>query len=611
MTSAEIRGHFSTRHIFSNHRLSNHPDFLYRSLDRLCRLDHLDRLYQQLPPGLEGEAFLRQALELLDIRPRILSGRIDDIPAGGPVIVVANHPFGGPEALLLAQMLLKIRPDVRMMANYLLRQITEIRDYLIDVDPFGGGTSARRNAAPLRRCLRWLQAGGLLLTFPSGTVSHLQWRSGKIIDPPWDPSIGRLVQLSQASVVPVYIHGHNRLHFQLLGLLHPLLRTALLPREFAARTGRRIELRIGAPIAYAGMKRLPDKTTLIEHLRLRTELLGQMSQTASSGAAVEPPLPRRAIPLILAPAPSLLKAEMDALPEEQILIRNKEWRVACAPARQIPWLLQEIGRLRELTFRSVGEGTGKPADIDLYDAYYQHLIVWNEASGQVAGGYRLGVVADILRHYGVRGLYTHSLFEFKRPLLGQLATAVELGRSFVRPEFQKSFAPLFLLWRGIGEFIIRRPQCHRLFGPVSISNDYHWLSRLLIVKHLHTRHYERELSRWVRPRRPFKPLRMGPWREAIISPGLDDLDVIADMVRGIETDGKEPPILLRQYLKLGGQLLGFNVDPEFGNTLDGLILVDLRRTDARLLERYMGQRGARDFLAFHRSRPAATTRQAA
>src|SRR5581483_4801835 len=461
----KIRGHFSTRHIFSGSGSAGRPGFIFRSLDRLCRLDHLDRLYQQLPAGLEGAEFLERSLGLLGIRPRILSGGIEDIPASGPVVVVANHPYGGPEALLLAHMLLKIRPDVRLMANYLLRQIAEIRDYLIDVDPFGGETSARRNAAPLRRCLR---SGGMLLTFPAGAVAHLQWRSGRIADPPWDSSIARLVQLSRAGVVPVYIHGRNSLRFQILGLLHPLLRTAMLPREFADRAGRHIDLRIGAPIAHDALKRLKDKTAIIEHLRLRTELLGRMSQAAASGAAITPAAPRRAIPLFPAPAPSLLKAEMDALSEGQILIRNREWRVACAPARQIPWLLQEIGRLRELSFRSVGEGTGRAADIDLYDAHYQHLVVWNEAAGQIAGGYRLGVVADILRHYGVRGLYTHSLFEFKRPLLRQLAAAVELGRSFVRPEFQKSFAPLFLLWRGIGEFIVRRPQCHRLFGAVSI-----------------------------------------------------------------------------------------------------------------------------------------------
>lgn len=600
MTTMTVRSHFSTRHLLPIQPDSTGAKLLCRSLDRLCRLDHLDQLYQQLPPNLEGEAFLQQALELLDIRPQILSGRLDDIPISGPVIVVANHPYGGPEALLLARLLLKVRPDVRMIANYMLKQIAEIRDYLIDVDPFGGIGATSKNSAPLRHALRWLQTGGLLMIFPAGAVSHLQWRLGRVADPPWDPAIGRLVQLTQATVVPVYIHGRNRLHFQLLGLLHPLLRTAMLPREFAAHAGKGIALRIGASIEYASLKRLADKTALIEHLRLRTELLGQMSQTASSGAAIAPSLPRRAIPLILAPAPSLLKAEMDTLLEEQILIRNREWRVIYAHARQIPWLMQEIGRLRELSFRNVGEGTGKSADIDLYDAYYQHLIVWNEAAGQVAGGYRLGVVADILRHYGVRGLYTHSLFEFKRPLLRQLATAIELGRSFVRPEFQKSFAPLFLLWRGIGEFVIRRPQCHQLFGPVSISNDYHWLSRLLIVKHLHTQHYERELARWVRPRRPFKHLRIARWQK-VTSPGLDDLDLLANMVSGIEMDGKEPPILLRQYLKMGGQLLGFNIDHDFGQALNGLILVDLRHTDIRLLERYMGKPGAEQFLNLHQS----------
>jgi hypothetical protein len=277
----------------------------------------------------------------------------------------------------------------------------------------------------------------------------------------------------------------------------------------------------------------------------------------------------------------------------------EQWRVVYAQARQMPWTLQEIGRLRELSFRAAGEGTGRAVDIDLFDDYYLHLYLWNAATREVAGAYRIGRVGEILGRYGLRGLYTHSLFRYRRRLLAELQPALELGRSFVRSEYQKSHVALMLLWRGIGEFVARNPQYATLYGPVSISNDYQPLSRAVLVDYLRRSHLQPDGVRDVRPRKPFRAPVGLRWRanELGVFSGLDAVD---EFIAGIEPDGKGTPVLVRHYLRMGGRFLGFNIDDQFGDALDGLVMVDLRRTEPRLLARYMGKRGAREFLDYHR-----------
>ncbi len=295
-------------------------------------------------------------------------------------------------------------------------------------------------------------------------------------------------------------------------------------------------------------------------------------------------------------AQSLLKAEIETLPPQQKLVRSGNFSVCYARADQVPWCLQEIGRLREIAFREVGEGTGRPTDVDLFDAYYVHLFVWDHTTDLIVGAYRLGLVDEILARYGKRGLYTHSLFKYADPALRALNPAIELGRSFVRSEYQRSFSPLMLLWRGIGEFIVRHPRYATLFGAVSISIDYESASRRLIVDYLSANNLERTLARHVRPRRAFlDETSQGHERLAV----LNDIEDVSRMVKTIERDGKGVPILLKQYLKLGGQLLAFSADRKFANALDGLIMVDLRASDPRILARYLGDQGAAGFLSHH------------
>lgn len=292
-----------------------------------------------------------------------------------------------------------------------------------------------------------------------------------------------------------------------------------------------------------------------------------------------------------------LEAEIGALPPDQRLVERGRFHVYCARAGQIPRTLQEIGRLRELTFRAVGEGTGRGTDVDLFDAFYLHLFVWDAHAGSLVGAYRLGLVDEILARHGKRGLYTHSLFKYRTRMLESLSPAIELGRSFVRVEYQRSFAPLLLLWAGIGRFIERSPRYAVLFGPVSISARYAPASRRLIVEYLSAHRADTGLAREVRPRRPFRAGVSAPAPNASAAPG--SVEELSRRIAEIEPDGKGVPVLLRHYLELGGRLLGFNLDPDFSDTLDGLIMVDLREVEEAVMVRYMGKRGVASFRAYH------------
>jgi len=575
-------------------RLTRHEELnrlLEGTVEQAFALARLDAMYQALPPSTDCDHFLQQTLDAFHIRVQCPDEALQRVPASGATVVVANHPFGALEGVILAQLLRRVRPDVKILANYFLERIPELRDLFISVDPFGGDGAAARNLRPLKQALAHLQSGGLLVIFPAGEVSRRRL-DGSAVDPHWYNTVARLVRRTEAPVLPVYFPGSNSLLFHLAGLLHPRLRTALLPRELLNKRNRTIAPRIGTLIPFTRLKPLDDDA-MTAQLRLRCYALaahGERPQASPAGG--RPPED-----IAAAVAVPLLSAEVAALPPEQLLEQSGEMQVWYARANQIPWLLQEIGTLREITFRAAGEGTGRSRDIDLYDAYYLHLFIWDRESSRVVGAYRLGLADEIVRHFGVKGLYTHSLFRYRARLLQHIAPAIELGRSFVRPEYQRSYSPLLLLWKGIGQFVAQHPHYRTLFGPVSISGDYASQSQQLLVQFLRANNYLPQLARYVRPRRPFRaPLRRS-WLHGGATPA--DLEQLSELVSAMEEDQKGVPVLLRQYLKLGGHILGFNVDQAFNNALDGLIMVDLRQTDAKVLAKYMGREQAERFRAVH------------
>jgi putative hemolysin len=573
-----------------------------------CRLLALDRcrtIYDGIPAHLTGRDFLGRLVQELGVSLEAGANEMQRIPAAGPTIVVANHPFGAVEGILLAEMLLRIRPDVKILANHLLGRFPQMRELLIPVDPFGGAGATRRNLRPVREALRWLGGGGLLVVFPAGEVSHLRLPGRTITDPPWNENLAGLVRSSGAAVLPVFFAGANSPLFQLAGLLHPRLRTALLPREFLNKRHRRMPVRIGSPIANRKLVAMGEDAELVAYLRLRTYLLASRAPASEAGVSA-PPDAGRLEPLAAAQPQELLAAEVEALPAGQVLAESGPLVALQADARQIPYLLLEIGRLRELTFRQAGEGTGREIDLDRFDAHYTHLFLWNREKLEVVGAYRLGRTDEIRARYGVGGLYSHTLFAYDGELLDRLGPALELGRSFVRPEYQRHFAPLLLLWKGIGAFVRRHPRYRMLFGPVSISRDYSLLSRRLIADSLQERCEIPELARLVRARTPLRRGRLGvkgcdPKLARALCRNFDE---VAEVVADLDPGPGGIPVLLRHYLGLGGQVLAFNVDRDFSDVLDGLVVVDLTRTERKTLERYLGRDGAADFLRHHAPPPA-------
>jgi putative hemolysin len=544
-------------------------------------------------------SFPHCVLQVLDVTWQVDAQEMAGIPRTGGVVVVCNHPFGGVDGLVLGAALSEVRPDVRLLANHLLARIPELSGSFIAVDPFGGPAARTRNLAPLRAALDWLQQGHALVAFPAGEVAHFRLREGCISDPPWSPHLARMILRAGVPVVPVHISGRNSLLFQAAGLIHPRLRTLLLPRQLGRQRGRCLRLRIGAAIPQERLKRCATPAELTDYLRLRTFILNS-SQAAGSR---ELPASGAALPAVARSAsqPQELAAEIEGLPPSARLAESGPWQVLCARAADIPRVLQDIGRLRELTFREVGEGSGRAVDLDRFDQYYLHLVLWNRRERQIGGAYRVGPVDDILRNFGLEALYTHTLFHYGLPLLEALGPALEMGRSFVVPAYQKSYAPLMMLWKGIGSFVIRQPRYRTLLGAVSISDEYDTMTKRLLLSVLKQHCCSDELATMLRPRRPPELRPLPASEERLLARVVQDIDQVDDLVRELEAGRRGVPVLLRQYLRLGARLLGFNVDDKFSNVIDGLCYVDLAAVDQRILEHYMGAEEAARYLASHRS----------
>lgn len=569
------------------------------------QINAIHRSILETPP----EDFFAEALACLGIRYEVNADGLEDIPAKGPLVVVANHPFGGIDGLILGHLLQRVRPDNKLLVNLMLHRIEGMRWHSIAVDPFGGRDATRRNAAGVREALRHLRNGGCLGTFPAGEVSHLHLRQRRVIDSPWNPITARIIRQTGAMVVPLYFNGRNGPLFQLAGLIHPLLRTLLLPRELVRSRNSEIRVAVGSPIAPKRLQSLADDARMIEFLRLRTYLLGKREpertenpiciepQSAAAGSGGSG---KRLQPLADPIDPAALEAELTALPDSACLVRKKEFEVWCAYGREIPKIVLELGRLREATFRDAKEGTGEARDNDPFDDDYLQLFIWNREARHIVGAYRLGQTDEILPRKRKRGFYTHTLFRYRTAFLQRLNPALELGRSFICTAYQRKYASLALLWQGIGAYIAQNPRYRMLFGPVSINQDYTTVSKDLIIHFLKGKNFDQKLSAKVRAKTP--PRRRSSLSKAereTIATSVHDIDEISALISEVEHDRKGIPTLLRHYVKLNARFLCFNIDPQFSDVLDGLMIVDLLKTDPKIVRFFLGSRAADDFYRHH------------
>lgn len=544
----------------------------------------------------------QDCLESVHARYELSESDIQKIPRQGPLVVVANHPFGGLEGVVLGDIIFRARSDVRVLGNYLLQHLAKLRERIIPVDPFGNRASSMANARAIKEAIKWVSGGGALVTFPAGEVAHFDLRRASITDPPWSPHVGAIIRHSQADVLPVFFPGVNSLLFQIAGLLHPRLRTVLLPHELINKSSKTINVYIGKVIPWKKLQNIEGNEGITEYLRNSTYFLRNRLKAPrrSLSSIVFSRLPARRQAPVAPPADAaLMRAELRALPPEHLLTQSGDFAVYIARAQQIPLILGEIGRLRELTFREVHEGTGRPVDLDRFDPHYLHLFIWNNRREELVGAYRLGLADVILRNQGARGLYTTTLFKFKKPVLKRLENAIEVGRSFIRSEYQKEYSCLALLWRGIGHFVVLHPKYKILFGPVSISQDYHSVSKNLIVQFLKKNKLHPELARYVKPRAPYRGGIAAKFGNRMVSSLINDIDDVSLLISEIEKDGKGIPILLKHYLRLNARILNFNVDRQFSNVVDSLILVDMTKSDSRLLARFMTPQGYRTFARHH------------
>ncbi len=540
----------------------------------LLRINKLNKLYEELRDE-KGIDFIDKLIEKLELDYEVREDELKRIPREGPFITVSNHPFGGVDGMLLIKVISGIRPDIRIMANFLMQRIDPVAEFFLPVNPFEKRKDRASSLAGIKMAIQHVQEGKVLGLFPAGEVSSYNQDNFGKTDRQWQTSAIKMIRNAKVPVVPVYFEGTNSRIFHILGLIHPSLRTVKLASEMFNKKHRKIRIRIGHPITVKEQDEFTDLARYGRFLRAKTYSLGSALEVKRFFL---PRFKRVKKPEPIAPpvAPSKIRHEIELLrrDEDALLFSNNTFEVYCTASTRIPFIMNEIGRLREITFRGVGEGTNRSMDLDEYDLYYHQLFVWDAQEEQIVGAYRVGIGKDILQRYGVRGFYVHSLFRMQRGFKKILRQSMELGRSFIREEYQRKPLPLFLLWKGILYFLIKNSEYRYLIGPVSISNRFSEFSKSMIINYIRKNYYNRDLARYIRPRTRYNVPGYNI-DEDIILESADNLQKFDHFIDDVETSGYKMPVLLKRYLKLNGRIISFNVDPKFNNALDGLLILDL------------------------------------
>ncbi|MDP1931784.1 MAG: GNAT family N-acyltransferase [Gammaproteobacteria bacterium] len=571
---------------------SLHPLARY-AINSLTRLNTLSAWYDewlasiQTPPRLisvEGHGFLNFVLGKLNADVLVSNqAQLDQIPADGPLLVVANHPLGAMEGMLLSRLLLRYRPDLKVLTNELLLTFPEFNDLFIGVDVLNSNAQAK-NMKGMRAANRHLSSGGALLVFPAGTVSQLQLPGGTIEDSVWSPMVGRLALKHGATCLPFHIDGRNSLLFYLAGLIHKRLRTALLPRAMLGKQGTRLRITAGAVIGKETLQELGSASCVTQYLRVSCDLLKGSEGAPSTPQAVEDTADTI--------RPENIQAQFERL-QGFLVVQRGDFSVYCMPYDALGCIADLLAREREITFRHAGEGTGKTLDRDRFDSYYSHVVAWDHGKQKLIGGYRVVRTDHAIRGRGLEGLYSHSQFRFGRQFLEMMGPSIEVGRSFITAPYQRDTRALDLLWKGIGAFVQRNSDCHTLFGCVSISARYSPLARTLLADTMLHNHVVGEQMRLlVRPAVPKNTLSRTWDKELLLAFGNV---AIFNKLLGSQSMDRRVPTLIRHYLAMNGKFVEFSVNNDFNKSLDGLIVVDLRNSPVRYLQRYLGKESAERF----------------
>lgn len=553
-------------------------------LMEIMKINQVNDLFAQAQPK-QGPEFVDAILKGCGVDIEFDERELKNIPATGSFIAIANHPYGGIEGMVLLKILCMARPESKLMANFLLKKIPNLSDYFVAVNPFEN-IDHSSSISGLKTTLELLANGTPIGIFPAGEVSTFKVEKQEVTDRLWHPVVGKIISRAKVPVVPIYFHGNNGLLFNLLSMIHPALRTAKLPSELFNKQGHTIKLRIGKPINIEDIPDNNNPTKLLSYLRGRTYALGTGLDEDKKIFHPRNLFKIRKTAEDIAPEidAAILEKEVEPLRENYRIWVEKNYEVFIVPTNTIPRIIREIGRLREMTFREIGEGTNKSVDLDEYDIYYNHLFIWDTETKQIVGAYRIGLGDEIFYSMGKKGFYVAELFKIKEQFTPVLKKSLELGRSFIRKEYQQKPLPLFLLWKGILKYLIDNPRYRYLIGPVSISNSFSNFSKSLIVDYINRNHFDHEMAQYVKPRKKFR-VDFASIDADLLMAGEDSFKGLDNIISEIETRSMKVPVLLRQYIALNAKIICFNIDPKFADCLDGFLVLDLQKVPQDILEK--------------------------
>jgi putative hemolysin len=542
-------------------------------LMKVLKISTLNQIYDR-NKHLKELPFLNAILDEFQIKFEIPEEDFKRLPKDGAYITISNHPLGGIDGILLLKLMLEREPNFKIIANFLLHRIDPMKPYIMPVNPFENHKDAKSSVVGIKETLRHLRDGKPLGMFPAGEVST--YKDGKlVVDKAWEEGAIKVIRKAQVPVVPIYFHAKNSRLFYFLSKINDTLRTAKLPSELLTQKDRIIKVRVGKPISVAEQNEHTSIEDYTEFLRKKTYMLANPFEKENNFLNTANLKPTKSPKKIVTPASTdKMIAEVENLRNKDLrLLQSKNYEVFFAEAKQIPNILHEIGRLREITFREVGEGTNESIDIDKYDQYYRHLFLWDDDTKQIAGAYRMGLGSHIFPKYGIEGFYLNGLFRFEPELHDMMSKSIDMGRAFIIKEYQQKPMPLFLLWRGIIHTTLHYPEHKYLLGGVSISNQFSDFSKSLMIEFMKSHYYDPYIAQYIHPKKEFKVKLKDADKDFIFDEAEADLNKFDKLIDELEPGILRLPVLIKKYIKQNAKLVAFNVDPLFNNAIDGLMYI--------------------------------------
>ena len=574
--------------------------FVISMIEHLVGAKKMNALMEEVGrPWPDAGPLIDTLFERLNIKwdienPEVLE-KLDDKPK----VFVANHPYGLPDAFALFQLLTKYRSNIKIFANKLLAATQLEEPSLLFVDPFGAADSRGQNRKSIATALKHLRDGGDLALFPGRICSHLKTSDWTISDSDWTDQVRKFVEVSGGEMVPLYISGRNSMMFNISGLIHPRIRTYMLLREFL-RGGHDFTFKVGEPVSSRQLARVSRSVSVGTFAR-------SLVYGLKTGAPKVPDIPQLIAPELRTEienetasrgtVPISGKHALDVLKKHDVLVKQNGYTIYQSEHGASPELIDIICEVRFAAYASQTNVSDPSQLQDKYDAFYSHLVLWDDAKQNVVGVYRYTLPDPAKMPVSADNLVTSSIFNLSDNFENLLPNSMELGRAAILPEYQKSYSPLMLLWRAILEVPRRNKQIKYLFGPVTMGQNFNPVSRELLQRFVMRNWRDETMDGFITPK---LALNLPIPREVKINQleeGCGDYSKLGNIVSGFEGGQRSLPVLFRHYANVGCKYIGFGEWKELDSATTGITILNLHNISPSLLTRYFGDEGAKSFLS--------------